>query len=118
MLCCLQVCNPDEYLHFLSNYLAEAALLDNSMLCFLPSQVAAASVYLANLMLQRSPWDGNLQHYSTYSPRDISACVQALVTLHQSLSENTQLAAIRDKYAHPRFQCVSRIPVTNISLTV
>jgi cyclin A len=35
-----QVCNPDEYLHFLSNYLAEAALLDNSMLCFLPSQVA------------------------------------------------------------------------------
>ncbi|KAF5838234.1 A-type cyclin [Dunaliella salina] len=114
----LQVCNPDEYLHFLSNYLAEAALLDNSMLCFLPSQVAAASVYLANLMLQRPPWDGNLQHYSTYSPRDISACVQALVTLHQSLSENVQLAAIRDKYAHPRFQSVSRIPVTNISLTV
>jgi len=80
------------------------------------TQVAAASVYLANLMLQRPPWDGSLQHYSTYSPRDISMCVQALVTLHQSLMENAQLAAIREKYAHPRFQSVSRIPIAGVSL--
>lgn len=82
---CIQVCNPDELLHFLSNYLTEICLLDQGMMCYLPSEIAAASVYLANLMLRRVPWDGNLQHYSTYTPRQVGrwwaggdACVWCL----------------------------------------
>ena len=111
-----QVCNPDEHLHFLSNYLTELSLLDHTMMHYLPSEVAAAAVYLANLMLKRSPWDGNLQHYSSYAPRDISQCVQSLAALQQAVSNNMQLAAIREKYAHPRFQSVSRIPgIPNIA---
>ncbi|KAJ9509075.1 A-type cyclin [Haematococcus lacustris] len=105
----LQVCNPDELLHFLSNYLTELSLLDHSMMGFLPSEVAAASVYLANLMLKRVPWDGTLQHYSGYGPQDINKCAHALGQLHAAIAGNAQLAAIREKYAHPRFQSVSRI---------
>jgi cyclin A len=55
----LQVCNPDEHLHFLSNYLTELALLDYNMLNFLPSIVAASGVFLANIMLKRQAWNGN-----------------------------------------------------------
>ncbi len=104
-----QVCNPDEHLHFLSNYLTELSLLDYNMLGHLPSVIAAAGIYLANLMLKRSPWDGNLRHYSGYAPGDISQCVMALAAVHQAVSANSQLAAIRDKYAHVRFHSVSKL---------
>jgi len=115
----LQVCNPDEHLHFLSNYLTELSLLDHTMMRYLPSEIAAASVYLANLMLKRQPWDGTLQHYSTYCPQDISQCVQTLGALHQAISSNNQLQAIKEKYAHARFQSVSRIPsVPNLAQLV
>lgn len=107
----LQVCNPDEHLHFLSNYLTEICLLDHNMLQFLPSEIASASVYLSNLILKRQPWDGNLQYYSTHAPRDLAPCVAALSALHQAVTTNTQLNAIREKYAHARFQSVSRLPV-------
>lgn len=108
----MQVCNPDELLHFLSNYLTELSLLDHNMLNYLPSQIAAAAVCLANLMLRRAPWDYNLQHYSTYTVQDVSGCAYSLATLHQAVTGNAQLAAIRDKYGHQRFQAVSNIPVS------
>ena len=105
----MQVCSPDEHLHFLSNYLTELSLLDYHMLCFLPSVVAAAGIYLANLMLRRAPWGANLQHYSTYAPSDIGPCVVALASVHQAVSGSPQLAAIRDKYGHARFHEVSKM---------
>lgn len=105
----LQVCNPDELLHFLSNYLTELSLLDYSMLAFLPSLVAAAGVYLANMILRRRPWDINLSHYSGYTASDIQACVKALSAVHQAISNSQQLPAIREKYGHPRFRCVSKL---------
>eukprot|EP00199_Chlamydomonas_sp_CCMP681_P002144 CAMPEP_0119109422 /NCGR_PEP_ID=MMETSP1180-20130426/17901_1 /TAXON_ID=3052 ORGANISM="Chlamydomonas cf sp, Strain CCMP681" /NCGR_SAMPLE_ID=MMETSP1180 /ASSEMBLY_ACC=CAM_ASM_000741 /LENGTH=397 /DNA_ID=CAMNT_0007095177 /DNA_START=92 /DNA_END=1285 /DNA_ORIENTATION=+ len=108
----LQVCNPDELLHFLSNYLTELSLLDHNMLNYLPSEIAAAAVCLANLMLRRAAWDCNLQHYSTYTVQDISNCVYSLATLHQAVTGNSQLAAIRDKYGHQRFQAVSKMMIS------
>lgn len=113
-----QVCNPDELLHFLSNYLTELSLLDYSMLVFLPSVVAASGVYLANLMLERHPWDANLQHYSDYAPSDIKLCVTALAAVHQAVSNSQQLPAIREKYGHPRFQQVSKIPPVSLSACI
>lgn len=107
----LQVCNPDELLHFLSNYLTELSLLDHIMMQFLPSQIAAAAVYLANLMLRRPGWDSDLAHYSTYTPSDVLPCARALALLHQAVATNAQLAAIREKYASPRFQSVSRVAI-------
>ncbi len=112
----LQVCNPDELLHFLSNYLTELALLDYTMMRYLASEIAAAAVYLANLMLRRAPWDGNLQHYSTYGPQHIKRCVRDLAALHQAVGTNQQLNSIREKYGAPRFQSVSRVPLSSAVL--
>lgn len=79
------------------------------MMSYLPSEIAASAVFLSNLMLKRPPWDGNLQHYSGYSPRDLVPCLRALADVHSAVSTSTSLAAIREKYGHPRFQSVSRI---------
>lgn len=104
-----QVCNPDEELHFLSNYLTELSLLDHTMLSFLPSEIAAAAVFLAHVLLRRQPWDATLQYYSKYAPRDLEPCVHALAALHGSMGASTNnLAALREKYGAPRFHSVSR----------
>jgi G2/mitotic-specific cyclin 1/2 len=84
------------------------------MLEFTPSVIAAAGIFLANLMLNRTPWDGNLRHYSSYVPADIKNCVTALSSVHLAVGNSSQLAAIREKYAHPRFHEVSRLPSVNI----
>ncbi|KAG1652769.1 hypothetical protein FOA52_009370, partial [Chlamydomonas sp. UWO 241] len=106
----LQVCSPDELLHFLSNYLTELTLLDYAMLRFLPSTTAAAAVYLANVMLRREPWSPNLRHYSTYVPADIRECVHALAAVHKAATGCPSLAAIREKYSQPRFHEVALVP--------
>ena len=114
----LKVCNPDEHLHFLSNYLTELSLLDYNMLGFLPSVIAAAGIYLANLMLKRVPWDANLRHYSSYVPSDISSCVVALAAVHRAVTDSPQLAAIREKYGHARFHEVSRMQPLAVSASM
>lgn len=80
------------------------------MIAFLPSKVAAASVFLAQVLLRREPWDGTLQHYSTYCPLDFEECTQALVSLHIGVEHNPQLQALRDKYGQQRFLGVSGLP--------
>lgn len=111
-----KVCNPDELLHFLSNYLTELSLLDYNMLHFNPSVIAAAGVYLANVMLKRQPWNATLQHYSTYAPADIAQCVIALAAVHQAASTSQSLGSIREKYAHRKFHEVSKLPGTVVSM--
>lgn len=106
----MQVCNPDDNLHFLSNYLTEISLIDNGMLSFLPSEIAAAAVYLSNLLLRRPPWTGTLQHYSYYAPQHLARCVEALGNLHLVVSHRAnqgELTAMYDKYAHAKYLQVS-----------
>ncbi len=46
----------DSRTHTLSKYLSELTLTEYSMLKYLPSQIAAASVYVARSMTGREPW--------------------------------------------------------------
>ncbi|KAG2498047.1 hypothetical protein HYH03_003808 [Edaphochlamys debaryana] len=115
----LQVCNPDDQLHFVSNYLTEISLMEASMLTFLPSEIAAASVYLANLILAREPWSPNLEHYSYYTPAQIADCVEALAELHiqvNSRAQGGELTALYDKYSHSKFLGVSRVSPLPLSV--
>ncbi|KAL0028210.1 hypothetical protein WJX79_001945 [Trebouxia sp. C0005] len=54
----------DACLECLSSYLAELMLPEYRALQFLPSQVAASAVFLANFTLGRSAWTPTLQHYT------------------------------------------------------
>lgn len=115
------MCNPDDQLHFVANYLTEISLMDHCMMNFLPSEVSAASVYLANLLLSRPPWSATLEHYSFYSPHQIADCVEALAQLHMQVhtrAASGELTALHDKYAHSKYLCVSRnspLPVHAVS---
>lgn len=50
--------DPTMHLEFLANYICELSLLEYSLLCYLPSLVAASSVFLARFILKpaKNPW--------------------------------------------------------------
>ncbi|CAA6657475.1 unnamed protein product [Spirodela intermedia] len=99
--------SPSLQLEFMSNYLAELSLLDYSCTRFLPSVVAASSVFLARFTMNPDthPWTPTLQHYSGYKPSELEDCVQAIHDM-QLNRKASSLVAIRDKYKQHKFKCV------------
>ena len=73
-------------------------------------QIAASAVLLANVSLGRSAWTPTLQHYTGYKPCDLMECCKLMHKVHlaQHKPEATT-PAIRDKYAQPKYYCVSAI---------
>ncbi|CAI7839543.1 unnamed protein product [Closterium sp. NIES-53] len=103
--------SPQHHLEYLGNYFAELTLVDYPCLRFLPSQIAAAAVFLAKLTLYPAlpPWDATLQHYTGYAPSQLKEAVMALYDLQRNVKGCT-LPAIREKYRQPKFQGVALLP--------
>ncbi|KAK8913641.1 Cyclin-A1-3 [Platanthera zijinensis] len=99
---------PSLQLEFLVNYLAELSLPEYSMLCYSPSMIAAASVFLAKFILQptKKPWTATLVHYTQYQPSQLGDCVKSLHHLCCSSSSNS-LPAIREKYSQHKYKFVA-----------
>ncbi|RVW49677.1 Cyclin-A3-4 [Vitis vinifera] len=93
----------------LSWYLAELSLLDYGCLRFLPSMIAASSIFLARFILEpnKHPWSLALQRYSGYKPSDLKECVLLIHSRHLNRRGNSSLRAIRQKYLQPMFKCVA-----------
>ncbi|KAF8064634.1 CYCA2-1 [Scenedesmus sp. PABB004] len=106
----LQAAGADEQLHYLSAFLLELSLMDEALLAFLPSQLAAGSVFAANAMLGRRPWDATLAHYSRYAAADAAPVAAALAAAHARLLGEGQFNAIRDKYASDKLLNVAAVP--------
>ncbi|OZJ02648.1 hypothetical protein BZG36_04404, partial [Bifiguratus adelaidae] len=63
----------------IAKYLMEISLVDHRFLQYPPSQLAAAAMYLARLMLGRGRWHSSLVHYSRYSEDQLTHVVDMLV---------------------------------------
>eukprot|EP01130_Rhizamoeba_saxonica_P015789 TRINITY_DN7139_c0_g1_i1.p1 TRINITY_DN7139_c0_g1~~TRINITY_DN7139_c0_g1_i1.p1 ORF type:complete len:384 (+),score=63.41 TRINITY_DN7139_c0_g1_i1:1418-2569(+) len=101
--------------HTLCKFLIELTLIDVKMLKYLPSEIAAASVYIARAMTGMYPlWNPTLEHYTTYTESDIHSCVIDMNGLLMK-SQESKLKAIRNKYSQPKFGEVSLIPIVNIN---
>ncbi|XP_066357188.1 cyclin-A2-1-like [Miscanthus floridulus] len=101
---------PLTPLNYLANYLAELTLISYDFLKFLPSVVAASSVFLAKWTLDQSdhPWNPTLEHYTSYKSSNLRTCVRALQELQHNTS-NCPLNAIREKYGQQKFECVANL---------
>ena len=74
------------------------------------AQIAASAVLLANVILGRSAWTPTLQHYSGYNPCDLIECCKLMHKVHQAQHRpEAATPATRDKYAQPKYYCVSAI---------
>jgi hypothetical protein len=100
----------DGALYFLAAYLAEASLLEYSMLSYLPSRVAAAALSLAHVLLGRALPDAALRGLTGYGAADVAAPAHWLLRVHAALSETGGLYAVAIKYKSPEMACAAEVP--------
>jgi len=104
----------DYTLHTLCKYLIELALIDIKLLKYVPSQIAAASVYIARLMTQKTPlWTPTLEHFSTYSEAQVREVAVEINDLLKK-AQKSNLKAIKKKYALPKYGSVSNLSVVDL----
>lgn len=96
--------NYDIQTRTLGKYLLEIGCLDHRFIAYPPSQVAAAAMYLARLVLERGPWDGTLAHYAGYSEEDIQPVLHLMIDY---LSGPVVHEAFFKKYASKKFMKAS-----------
>ncbi|KAJ4990048.1 cyclin [Stagonosporopsis vannaccii] len=92
--------NYDIQTRTLGKYLLEIGCLDHRFLAHPPSQVAAAAMYLARLVLERGPWDSTLAHYSGYSEDEIQPVLHLMIDY---LASPVLHEAFFKKYASKKF---------------
>jgi G2/mitotic-specific cyclin 2 len=92
--------NYDIETRTLGKYLMEISLLEHRLMEYKQSHIAAASMYLARLILDRSSWDATLAHYSGYTEEEIQPVFQLMVDyLHRPVAHE----AFFKKYASKKF---------------
>ncbi|XP_073156637.1 G2/mitotic-specific cyclin C13-1-like isoform X2 [Henckelia pumila] len=94
---------------FLCCYLAELSLLEYRCIQYIPSKVAASTIFLSRFILQPNchPWSQRLQQYTGYKPFELKDCVLALHYLQ--LKAETSAQAVRKKYMDHKFKCVASL---------
>ncbi|XP_076926172.1 cyclin-A2-1-like [Bidens hawaiensis] len=100
---------PVIELEFLANYIAELTQTEYSFIKFLPSLIAASSVYLAKWTLDQDedPWNATLEYYTNYKAPELKATVLALQDLQ--LNSASPLHAIRRKYKQQKYKGVATL---------
>ncbi|KAB5574257.1 hypothetical protein DKX38_001451 [Salix brachista] len=107
--------NPSYELEYLADYLAELTLVDYSFLNFLPSVIAASSVFLSRWTLDQTshPWSPTLENYTSYKASDLKTTILAMQDLQLNTS-GCPLNAIRMKYRQPKLALwFDLIPIAN-----
>lgn len=107
--------NVDATIHALAKYFLELTLPEYDMAHYLPSALAAASLYLSLKLLCETPWSETLTFYSGYSEEKILPIVKKLCKIVKE-SETTKLQAIRVKYSSSKLFKVSTLPQLKSSL--
>ncbi|XP_075515902.1 cyclin-A1-4-like [Primulina tabacum] len=76
----MQAAQGGVELRCMASYIAELSLYSYNINIYLPSVVAASSVFLAKYILHPSqmPWNPSLQHCTLYEPSDLRGCVMEL----------------------------------------
>lgn len=112
-------------IHTMAKYFMELTLVDYSCVRFLPSEIAAASLYLAMKLDKEqanSEWTPTLAYYSAYPESQLLPCARRIAFLiTQTLAVNPKNTAVYNKYSNSKFMCVSKLPclsssfITNLS---
>ncbi|XP_029904376.1 G2/mitotic-specific cyclin-B2 isoform X2 [Myripristis murdjan] len=106
-----KVADSDAQRHTLAKYLMELTLLDYDMVHYRPSEIAAASLCLAQLLLEQLPWSLTQQHYSTYDEAHLKPIVQHIAKNVVTINEGkTKFQAVKNKYSSSKLMKISLIP--------
>uniref|UniRef100_A0A914WAG2 Cyclin N-terminal domain-containing protein n=1 Tax=Plectus sambesii TaxID=2011161 RepID=A0A914WAG2_9BILA len=94
----------DAETHTLAKYLSEAALIEYSLCHLLPSEIAAAALWLAVYLRDQGSWDAKMVHYSRYSNEGLKETLRRLAkSVSKAHKGTSKLQAVRNKYSTTKF---------------
>lgn len=101
--------NADDRTKNLAFFLGELTLVEaDPFLKYLPSEIAAASLCLANITLGNEAWPSSLQEKTRYQQHEFQECMVDLHKLYLRAADHPQ-QAIREKYKQDKYNQVSLI---------
>lgn len=101
----LKAGHADKGIVQLSCYILDGTLQSYNLLHYLPSQLAAAAVFIARRTVGRNAWSPTLLRYAEYCEEEIIPIARAI--LAEQASSNVELKAVNKKYSSQRYGCVA-----------
>ncbi len=106
----LKAAHADKKMVQISCYILDGTLQSYNLLHYLPSQLAAAAVYIARKCVGRHPWSPTLLRYAGYLEEDVVPVARAI--LADKAIASSELNAVHKKYSSSKYGQVSEIPIT------
>jgi len=107
----LKAGHADKKIVQLSCYILDGTLQSYNLLHYLPSQLAAAAVFIARRTVGRNGWSPTLLHYAGYLEEDIVPVAKAI--LAEKANSNPELRAVTKKYTSQRYGSVAGTALSN-----
>eukprot|EP00933_Yihiella_yeosuensis_P005616 TRINITY_DN110166_c0_g1_i1.p1 TRINITY_DN110166_c0_g1~~TRINITY_DN110166_c0_g1_i1.p1 ORF type:complete len:514 (-),score=89.25 TRINITY_DN110166_c0_g1_i1:250-1791(-) len=94
----------------LARYLLELTLVDYSFISYMPSQLAAASLLVANELLGlRTAWPDKLARCARYTEAKLQPCTRKIQALLETASTSSVMQAVRKKFQSREHHCVASL---------
>lgn len=103
--------HADKKMVQLSCYILDGTLQNYSLLEYLPSQMAAAAIFLARRAAGRNSWSPTLLEYAQYCEEEIAPIARAV--LEEKNSASSELRAVTKKYSSTRYGGVANTVLDN-----
>jgi len=97
----LKAAHADKKIVQLSCYILDGTLVSFALNNFLPSQLAAAAVFIARRTVGRNSWSPTLLRYAGYREEDIAPIAREV--LAEKSATSTELRAVNKKYTSTRY---------------
>ncbi|KAL3771450.1 hypothetical protein ACHAW5_000105 [Stephanodiscus triporus] len=107
----LKAAHADKKIVQLSCFILDGTLQSYNMLHYLPSQLAAAAVFIARRTVGRNAWSPTLLKYAQYREEDIKPVARAV--LAEKSDSPTELKAVNKKYTSSRYGGVATITISS-----
>jgi G2/mitotic-specific cyclin-B, other len=106
----LKAAHADRRIVQLSCFILDGTLQSYNLLHYLPSQLAAAAVFIARRTVGRNSWSPTLLKYASYREEDIAPVARAV--LAEKASASPELRAVNKKYTSSRYGGVANMPLS------
>jgi len=107
----LKAAHADKKIVQLSCFILDGTLQSYNMLHYLPSQLAAAAVFIARRTVGRNAWSPTLLKYAQYKEEDVMPVARAV--LAEKSDSSTELRAVNKKYTSSRYGGVASLGVSS-----
>ena len=107
-----KVAQADEQLWNLARYLIELPLIEQRMLIYKPSLLAASAMFLANRIIKKDQgiWTEELIANTTYTESSLRSCAKDMCILIAGI-EKCSLQTVRKKFSLTRYNQVATIKI-------